>query len=138
MRLVLDTNVIVSALVFGGLPRRVFELIEDGQYEFFCSNAIQAETSRVLGQKFGWDRAALGKYLSALWNLGTKTVPRKKLGVVLEDPDDDRILECAVSSKAGVIVSGDRHLTRLGSYGAIAILTPRQFLEAHRRAMDKE
>ena len=133
----LDTNVIVSALVFGGLPRRVFELIEDGYYEFFYSAAIQEETSRVLRSKFGWDRVALDRYLPALWGRGSKVVPQQRLRAVLGDPADDRILECAVASKAAVIVSGDRHLTTLGSYGSIAIMTPRQFLEAHRRGTDR-
>jgi putative PIN family toxin of toxin-antitoxin system len=137
MRIVLDTNVIVSALVFGGSPRRVFELIEDGHYEFFYSPAIQAETSRVLGQKFGWDRASLDRFLPALWARGSKVVPQQEVEVVAEDPADNRILECALSAKADVIVSGDRHLTMLRSYGAIAIMTPRQFLEAHRRGEDR-
>ncbi len=89
MRIVLDTNVIVSALVFGGVPRR-------------------------------------------LWALGTKVAPKKKLKIIREDPTDDPILECAVSARAGVIVSGDRDLIQLGTFRSIAITTPRQFLDAHR------
>lgn len=108
MRIVLDTNVIVSALVFGGPPRRVFELIEDGYHEFFYSAPIQQETSRVLCTKFGWDQSALNRYLPPLWACGTKAFPRRKLRVVQEDPADDRILECAVSARASVIVTGSR------------------------------
>jgi|SRR5579872_4362389 len=132
MRIVLDTNVIVSALVFGGVPRRIFELIEDGHHELFYSAAIQRETSRVLNTKFGWNQAALNQYLPGLWALGTKVAPKKKLKIIREDPTDDRILECAVSARAGVIVSGDRDLIRLGTFRSIAITTPRQFLDAHR------
>jgi len=133
MRIVLDTNVIVSALVFGGLPRRVFELVEDGFYEFCYSGTIQLETSRVLRSKFGWDRKALSAFLRPLWARGTKVFPRERIRVVLSDPADDRILECAVAARAGVIVSGDRDLIRVGAYGSIAIVTPREFVEAHRR-----
>src|SRR6266436_5584686 len=56
MRIVVDTNVIVSALVFGGLPRRVFEIVEGGLCEFYYSAEIEGETRRVLRDKFGWDQ----------------------------------------------------------------------------------
>jgi len=133
MRIVLDTNVIVSALVFGGLPRRLFELVENGYHEFFYSATIQEECSRVLRAKFDWDRAALDRYLSTIWALGTRVAPRTRVRAILEDPDDDRILECAVAARADAIVSGDRHLVRLEKYGVIAIVTPRQFLDEHGR-----
>ena len=128
----LDTNVIVSALVFGGVPRRVFELIEDGYHDFFYSSAIQKETLRVLQSKFGWDQPTLKRYLPALWGRGSRVVCRRWLSVIREDPADDRILECAVAAQADIIVSGDRHLLRLSNYETIAILTPRQFVEAHK------
>jgi hypothetical protein len=60
MRFVADTNVIVSALVFGGLPRRVLELAEAGIGHIFYSQAIEAEVHRVLREKFGWDDIKLG------------------------------------------------------------------------------
>jgi predicted nucleic acid-binding protein len=56
MRIVVDTNVIVSALVFCGTPRRVFEMVEDGRCEFYYSSEIQSETRRILHGKFGWDQ----------------------------------------------------------------------------------
>jgi len=70
MRIVVDTNVIVSALVFGGLPRRVFEAVEGGRCEFYYSAEIESETRRVLHDKFGWDEDRLDSYLPVLWNLG--------------------------------------------------------------------
>jgi predicted nucleic acid-binding protein len=54
MRIVVDTNVIVSALVFGGLPRRVFEMVESGRCDFYHSADIENEARRVLRDKFGW------------------------------------------------------------------------------------
>ena len=126
-----DTNVIVSALVFGGLPRRIFELVEGGYCELFYAAEIQEETRRVLRDKFGWDEDRLDRYLRTLWSLGKRMVLRHRVNAVREDPDDNRILECALAADADVIVSGDRHLLKIGAYEGITILTPRDFLKAH-------
>jgi uncharacterized protein len=132
MRMVVDTNVIVSALVFGGLPRRVFEMVESGYCEFYYSPEIENETRRVLRDKFGWHEERLDRYLPDLWNLGKKVTPRRRVNVVKEDPDDNRIIECALAAGADTIVSGDRHLLRLASFEAIVILTPRDLLRLFR------
>jgi len=128
MRIVVDTNVIVSALVFGGLPRRVFEAVESGRCEFYYSAEIESETRRVLHDKFGWGGERLDRYLPVLWGLGERVTPRRRVNAVKEDPEDNRILECAFAAGADVIVSGDGHLLRLNAHEGIAILTPRQFL----------
>lgn len=133
MRIVADTNVIVSALVFGGLPRRIFELSEVGAYEFFYSPHIQDETHRVLKEKFLWDERKLATYLADFWKIGFRVAPVQHIQVVTEDPDDDRILECALSARAEVIVSGDKHLLTLGSFGPVTIVSPRQFLSTYAR-----
>jgi putative PIN family toxin of toxin-antitoxin system len=131
MRIVVDTNVIVSALVFGGVPRRVVELAQTGRCQLFYSEAIQVEVRRVLGEKFGWHEAKLHEVLPGLWSVGELVVPRSKVNVVIDDPDDDRILECALSARASVVVSGDRHLLRLRTYKSISIVSPRGFMETY-------
>jgi|SRR5580658_1639415 putative PIN family toxin of toxin-antitoxin system len=131
MRIVVDTNVIVSAMAFGGLPRRGFEVVESGRCEFYYSAEIESETYRVLRDKFGWDEERLNRYLPVLWGLGRQVTPRRRVNAVKEDPDDNRILECAIAAGANAIVSGDGHLTRLTAYEGIAILTPRDFLRTH-------
>jgi putative PIN family toxin of toxin-antitoxin system len=128
MRIVVDTNVIVSALVFGGLPRRVFEIVESGRCELYYSAEIESETRRVLRDKFGWDEERLRRYLPVLWGLGEQVTPRRRVNAVKEDPDDNRILECALAAGADVIVSGDHHLLGLIAYEGIVIRTPREFL----------
>ena len=130
MRIVVDTNVIVSALVFGGLPRRIFEAVESGRCGFYHSADIESETRRVLRAKFGWDEERLDRYLPVLWRLGERVMPRRRVNAVREDPDDNRILECALAADADTIVSGDGHLLRLGAFEGITILTPREFLRA--------
>jgi uncharacterized protein len=131
MRIVADTNVIVSALVFGGVPRLVFEMVEDDRCELYYSSEIQSETGRILRDKFGWDEEKLDRYLRTFWSLGTKVIPQGRVDAVREDPDDNRIIECALAADADVIVSGDKHLLKLGAYQGIAILAPRGFLSAH-------
>jgi putative PIN family toxin of toxin-antitoxin system len=130
MRIVVDTNVIVSALVFGGVPRRVFGMIESGDCIFFYSTDIENETRRVLRDKFGWDEERLDRYLPTLWGLGKRVTPRRRVNTVRDDPDDNRILECALAAGAETIVSGDGHLLKLGVYEGIAILSPREFLRS--------
>jgi putative PIN family toxin of toxin-antitoxin system len=126
IRVVLDTNVIVSALVFGGVPRGILELAEAGQCELFYSQPIQTEVRRVLTEKFDWPQAILQQALPVLWSMGTLVAPLITLNAV---PDDNRILECAVEAQAHVVVSGDHHLLALKNYRSISIVTPRQFIE---------
>ncbi len=129
IRIVLDTNVIVSALVFGGVPRGVLEIAEAGQCEFCHSVPIQIEVRRVLSEKFDWPQAMIEEVLPALWSFGKLVVPRIALDAVPADPDDNCILECAVEAHAEVVVSGDRHWLALQNYKSIRIVTPRQFIE---------
>lgn len=128
IRAVLDTNVIVSALVFGGVPRGVLELAEAGRCEFCYSEPIQTEVRRVLSDKFDWPQEMLHEVLPVVWSMGTLVVPCVTIAAVPDDPDDNRILECAVEAQAQVIVSGDRHLLALGEYKSISISSPRQFI----------
>lgn len=128
MRIVVDTNVIVSALVFAGIPRRVFEMVESGHCAFYYSAEIENETRRALHDKFGWDEDSLNRYLRKLLSFGERVTPHRRVNAVMDDPDDNRILECGLAAGADVIVSGDGHLLRLTVYERMAILTPREFL----------
>lgn len=128
MRIVADTNVIISAVVFGGLPRRVLQLAAMGAFELCLSEAIQSEVERVLEIKFGWERPLIRSTLRSLHGWAVIFEPESSLAIVDDDPDDNRILECAVAAAAQVVVSGDRHLLQLGSFRSILIQNPRQFI----------
>jgi len=129
MRIVVDTNVIVSALVFGGLPRKVLELAAEGACTIYFSAPIQAEVERILEEKFGWSRKEIVARCRLVWGWGTRVLPEVSLTVITDDSDDDRTLECAVAAHAQAIISGDRHLLRLDSFQSIPIQTARQFLD---------
>src|SRR5262249_23086704 len=122
-----DTNVYISALVFGGVPRSVLVLAELGRFELCTSAQIRREVERTLAEKFQWTQAEIVKACRPLWDIARHVEPRLFVAVAA-DPDDDRILECAAASKAHVIVTGDDDLLRLKSYEGIDILKPRAFL----------
>jgi putative PIN family toxin of toxin-antitoxin system len=128
IRVVLDSNVYVSALLFGGNPRTVVERAEDGLIELSVSDPIKVEVERILAEKFSWPRQRVREATSFLWSLTRSFAPLQAI-TDCADPDDNRILECAVEARASAIVTGDGHLLKLHPYKRIAILTPKQFLE---------
>lgn len=129
-RVVLDTNVLVSALLFTGPSNRLVKLWQSGSIEIVASAEIMREYTRVLAYpKFGLDE----REITALLHediLPFVTVVRvgKVLSVVKEDPPDDHFLACAVAGKVDAIISGDHHLARLGKHEGIPILNVRSFL----------
>lgn len=131
LRVVLDTNVYVSAFVFGGPPLEILRLGVRGYVAVFVSAPILEELQTVLRRKFEWPTSDLREVLDAIDALGSLARPREALAVVKDDEPDNRILECAVEAEAHVIISGDRHLRTLGAYRRIAIMSPREFLDAH-------
>lgn len=132
-RVVVDTNILVSATVFGGLPDRVLDLAREGKIEIITSPCILEEYSRILKVKFTFSPERILEALLEIRGLTTLTNPRITLDVVKEDEPDNRILECALSAKADFIVSGDtKHLQPLGEYRGVRILSPSEFLRISR------
>ena len=128
MKVVADTNILVSAIIFGGNPQAVLDLAQEGEIELFVSNAILAETTRVLRDKFHRTPEELRNDVLALEALTTRVQPAETVTVVEADPTDDRILECAVAAGAERIVSGDRHLLSLGEFRGIKIVRVADFI----------
>lgn len=128
-RLVLDTNVLISGLLFGGPPRALLELALERLIELLTSSPLERELARVLRAKFP-ERldAVILETEGALFDLAVHIEPTETLSVIHEDPSDNRVLECAVSGQAEAIISGDRHLLALGSFRGIPILTPQAAL----------
>lgn len=130
MRIVLDTNVLISAFLFpGGAPEAVFRLAVEGKIELVTSTVLLTEFGRVLTQKFGHEPAAASERVKRIVAVATITRPDTDVRVVADDPDDDRVLEAALASDAAAIVSGDKHLLRLGTWRGIRVLTPGAFIE---------
>lgn len=128
LTLTADTNILISALHFGGKPRQFLELARSGTIRLAISDDIQAELRRVLRDKFGWEESRLNALDTHLADFTVKVHPTQRLQVVKDDPDDDRVIECAVASASSFIVSGDRHLLDLRQYQDIPILRVADFL----------
>jgi putative PIN family toxin of toxin-antitoxin system len=129
-RVVLDTNVYISAFMFDGLPGALLDLAFLRAFTLIISPALLDELDEKLRAKFGMSPEDADFLRARLRNVAQVVEPRETLSVIAEDPDDNRVLECAVKGEAGVIVSGDRHLLKLATYQGIAIVTVRQFLES--------
>jgi len=129
IRVVADTNIFISALMFGGLPGDFLDLALAGAFTLVTSAALLDELDEKLRGKFAVSAKDAEMIWAKLESVSYIVDPDFLLHVVADDPDDNRVLECAVAGKANhYIVSGDRHLLKLSSYQGISILTVRQFL----------
>ena len=134
MRVVLDTNVVVSALLWGGTPERLIEAAGDGLLYLVTTEALVAELAGILGRA-RFDVKLRQRNLSAAEIVAryreiaeiVEAAPIAELR--LRDPDDAAVLACALAARAEAIVSGDDDLHALGSYQDIPVLSPADCLK---------
>ncbi len=132
MRVTVDTNVLISALGWNGAEAAVMEMVLDGVLELCLSAQILSEFYRVVKYpKFGFAEEEIDGYVGRLLHNAIIVTPTEEIDAVLEDPDDDKIIECAVASKSNYIISGDKHLLRLGEYEGIKIIRAVDFLRIY-------
>jgi putative PIN family toxin of toxin-antitoxin system len=131
MRVVLDTNVLLSALAFpGGKPDQIRLRVRHGEIELFLSDFILAELERILRDTFRFTPRQTADRVTAIRRMATLVVPKERIALVAAKDDDNRILECAVAAHADYLVTGDKeHLLPLRSIGATQIVSPAAFLE---------
>ncbi len=121
MRVVPDTNVLVSAIVFAGPPGRLVELAAEGHLQLVLSPPLIHELREVLRRKFGFSDAAAYQAETILRRISIVVEPQREIAIISEDPEDNRVLEAALASDAEIIVSGDRHLLNLENFGTIPV-----------------
>jgi putative PIN family toxin of toxin-antitoxin system len=128
---VLDTNVVVSALLFTGISSKLVPLWQDDVITVLVSRGILEEYLRVLSYpKFKLSEGDIkGLVQEELLPYVEVVKAGRRLRVVDRDPSDDKFVECAVAGKARVIISGDKDLLSIGRYQKILIQSPAQFLE---------
>lgn len=130
MRLVRDTNVVASGLLWGGVPAQLLDAAQVGEIELFTSHPLLAELSNILARdKFSEAIAATGlpqeELVLGYAELTTVVVPPRIAPTVMADPANDQVLACALAANADWIVSGDKHLHGLGGqYKGIKIVRP--------------
>lgn len=128
MKVVLDTNVVVSA-VLGGSSREVVRHLRAGAFELVTSAEILAEYAAVLRRpKLGVDDSVVADIMTFLLRRSTVVTPLLTLRVVPQDPSDDKFVEAAVAGDADVIVCGDAHLLALGTHQGVSVLGVREFI----------
>lgn len=134
MRVVLDTNVVVSGVFFGGVPGRILSAWSAGKLVLVLSPAI-LEEYRCVGDELGRLHPEVGATFEPVLTLiamNAMIVDAPPLAVpVSDDPDDDMFLAAALASQTQLIVSGDRDLLRVSGWRGIGVLTPRQFIDQH-------
>lgn len=132
MRVVLDTNVLISAFLFpGGAPEAVYCLALEGRIELVTSLPLLAELGRVLSTKFGWEDSMAEEAVAQVARIALVVEPSERGSAVKADPADDRVLEAAAEGRVEAIVSGHRHLLRLGTWREITVLDPGTFLATY-------
>ena len=138
MRVVLDTNVIISALNFPGNERMVLELAFRGRFEFYLSRFILEEVAGVLVRKFGWDEERTIRAIRVIENAATILDPPRLPEVVEGGHADNRVVECAVAASADYLVTGDRrHLLPLGEHRGVTIVNAPRFLSGLDRELNE-
>ncbi len=129
-RVVFDTNILVSALVFpGGRGEAALRRIIEQTDQLVLSRLIIDELLDVLARKFARDAEELAHVAVFVTELAVVVAPKRRLRVVKDDPDN-RILECAVAGRAEVVVTGDKALLALKLYEKVRILSLREYLGA--------
>ena len=129
MRVVADTNVVISGLLWLGTPGRVLEAAAKGRITLYTSPTLVAELSETLqSAKLAARIEASGLTLDELLQRYLDVVilvePQSVSRVVPDDPDDDEVVAAAIAARAELIVSGDRHLLDIKTYSGIRIVQP--------------
>lgn len=129
-RVVLDTNVLVSAVISDGKPRELLNKGIDRQFSIVTSDSILSELATVLQRpKFKTSKDEIDRIMLAIAETGEVITMRSSFKTVKDDPTDDMILNTAYDGRADMIVSGDNHLLELGSFKGIRILSVSKALQ---------
>ena len=136
-KVVLDTNTLISALLWDGNGAEIIEKGEKKEIQLFISHEILEELRGVLKREKFIKRLESKEYtvekaVAKIALISTLIEPNIVLDVIKEDPEDNKVLKCAVSAKAKYIISGDNHLLSLRFYKGIIILTAMDFLKQYK------
>ena len=130
LRVVLDTNVLISAVVYGGNPRTILQDAISGAVGISVSEALVQELQDVLHRpQFGLSVQFIQNTVAELASIAQWVAPTKHHLLVKDDPSDNLVLDCAVAADADYIVTGDNHLLRLRKCGKVKIINPQQFVD---------
>jgi putative PIN family toxin of toxin-antitoxin system len=128
MKVVLDTNVLISAFLSDGVCSRILRRARNREFAFVLCMPVMEEFSRILKDKFRFDNAEITFFTSIVSEAAHETSrPEKPVPCICRDANDDHVLACAAEAKADFLVTGDDDLLTLVSYGKTKIIRPRDF-----------
>jgi putative PIN family toxin of toxin-antitoxin system len=128
MRVVIDTNIIVSAYL-GGVLETIIIRWKSGEFTFIVSDEIADEYHAVLNRpKFKIERAEVDDFFSLLFSRAEFVEPVEEIDAIKSDSSDNKFLEAAIAGQVDFIVSGDRHLLDLEEFRSIPVITAREFI----------
>lgn len=131
MRIIIDTNIVISGLFFGGLPKKLLSELDAEKFNICINEKISAEYKeqidrKISNPKYNLNEELLKKFFSNLQSF--EMVSNLK---VCRDPDDDKFINCAIDAKAIYIVSGDNYLLTLKNFAGVEIVTARKFYQKY-------
>ena len=130
IKIVLDTNILISAILFGGNPRKILSLIIDKKIQGFISPFIIFELKEVLRKKFNFSLEILEELEELIKEKFIIVYPKKNINLIKEVLADNRILECAIETKADFLISGDtKHILKLKKINKTKIVSANEFLK---------
>lgn len=126
MRLVLDTNIFIAAVLKNGSAEDIIKLAATTNLAtIISSEEILTELSNKLESKFNWDEPKINFYISTIREICEIVKPKEKLSIIKRDPSDNKILGCALAGNANLVISSDQDLIKLKSFQGIAIIHPK-------------
>jgi putative PIN family toxin of toxin-antitoxin system len=132
MKVILDTNVLVSGIFFKGPPYRIFQIWKKGQIEIVISHEILAEYRRVIQDlSTHFPHIDISNLFEMITLKAHLTLALALHPQICDDPDDDKFFSAALASKTSIIISGDKHLLDKSGFSGITVLKPRIFLDLY-------
>ncbi len=130
IKIVLDTNIFISSVFWEkGNPHKIIEKAIEGKINVFTSEEILEELKRVLKRDFDESEDFIQEQINLIKEYSEIIEIKERVDVVKEDPDDNKIIECALASNADYIVTGDNHLLKMQEYKNTKIINPQQLIE---------
>ena len=129
-KVVIDTNIIVSGFGWDGKPEVILKLIESRMILSYITHEIFQEISKVIKYpKLKFSKQIQSGIIEFLINNSISVVPKSTFKIIINDPDDDKFIDCAVEAHADYIITGNKHLLDLKNFGKIEIIKPEVFLD---------
>ncbi|KKQ35522.1 MAG: hypothetical protein US51_C0003G0007 [Microgenomates group bacterium GW2011_GWA2_37_6] len=125
MKVVLDTNVLIAAALQGGFAESIIDMANENLLTLITSEDILNELGNKLRNKFGWKKTDVDFFVTRIRKLSYVVKVTQRVSAIIRDPDDNKILECALSGKADLIVSADQDLIKLKTFEGIGIIHPK-------------